>query len=109
VLAEEIVPDLAAKLVVRQGVLARDHPKRIRLDDDAPISCLAADGAVALARPRAQIDVGFESDLAAMAACSIGLDAHGSLPPVVMAIAAGYRLHVGLVRVMADFYPRRPR
>src|SRR5258708_24745596 len=41
--AEEVVPDLAAELVVRQSVLAGDQPKRLGLDEDAPISRLGAD------------------------------------------------------------------
>jgi hypothetical protein len=88
-LAEKVVHAVGAELVVRQSVLARDHPKRVGFDDDAPISRLAADGAVALTRAGAQIDVGFVSDFAAMAACSIGLGAHVSLAPEVMMISTG--------------------
>ena len=76
-LAEAMVPDIGAELVVRQSILARDQPKRLGLDDDAPIPDLGAEGAVAPAGAGAQIDIGLVLNLAAMAASSIGLGAHG--------------------------------
>ena len=75
--AENMVPDLGAELVVRQSLLARDQAKRLGFDDDAPISHLGAEGAVTPAGTSAQIDVGLKLDLAAMAAASIRLGAHG--------------------------------
>src|SRR5580700_4102010 len=78
--AEQVVRDVVAELVVGQSVLASDHPKRLRLDDRAPIPALAADRAVALAGAGGEIDVGLVADRAAMAAAPIGLDAHGWLP-----------------------------
>jgi hypothetical protein len=75
--AENMVPDLGAELVVRQSLLACDQAKRLGFDDHTPISHLGAERAVAPAGAGAQINVGLKLDLAAMAAASIRLGAHG--------------------------------
>ena len=67
-LAEKVVHAVTAKLIIRQGVLARNHPKRARFDDRAPISLVGANRAIAFARIDPQVDFGLMLDLAAMAA-----------------------------------------
>src|SRR5712671_939305 len=72
-LAEPMVAALAAELIVRDVGLAGQQPKILRLDDRAPVSPLGADRAVALAGSGAEVDIGLEANIAAMAAAAIGL------------------------------------
>lgn len=56
--AEQMVRDLAAKLVIAQVLGAGQQAEGIRLDDRAPVTGLAADRAIAAAGAGRQIDVG---------------------------------------------------
>lgn len=77
--AERPVHRVGAEMVVRQSVAAFDA-YGFGLDGDAPVSRLAADRAVALARSFRQVEVGLDVDIAAMAASPIGFRRHRSLP-----------------------------
>src|SRR6266852_1492385 len=70
--AAEVVADgVAAELVSRQSVLSLQQPERPGFDDRFPEPRLGADRAVALARTLGQVDVGFETDRAAVTASCI--------------------------------------
>src|SRR5581483_3472218 len=77
--AEEMMGVPRAELVVREVPLPGQQPKRIGLDDRAPGALLAADRAVASARPGAEIDVRLEADGPAVTAPGMDL-AHRWLP-----------------------------
>src|SRR5215470_7796667 len=75
-LAEQVVHAVAAELVIRERVFARQQPECIRLDDHAPLPRLGADRAIALGAAGAEIQVCFAAHLAAMTAGLVGLRAH---------------------------------
>src|SRR5688572_21914192 len=66
--AEQVLALAAAKAILGQRVLAGQQPECLRLDEGIPVAGLGANGAVALARALREIDVGFESHRAAVAA-----------------------------------------
>jgi hypothetical protein len=61
------------KEVLREFFLPGQQPERIGFDGGGPEAGLGADGTVAAQRAQAQVDVGFESHGAAVAAAGIGL------------------------------------
>src|SRR5262245_8762484 len=69
---EVIVHSAAAELVIGERLLALEQMEGGGLQDHIPRPHLLADRAIALARPRREIDLGLELDRAAMAASMVG-------------------------------------
>src|SRR5581483_6430005 len=68
-----MVGAVAAELIIADIVDSGNQPKRVRLDEDAPVARLGADRAVALAGALGKVDIGLVAHRAAMAAAVIGL------------------------------------
>ena len=66
VFAEQMVCAQCAELIVAEIPVSGQQAEIGRLDDDAPIAGLRANGAIALARARAQIDIRFITDRSTM-------------------------------------------
>jgi len=76
VLAEQVMATSGTELVVAQFTLAGQQSERTGFDDDTPVAGFGADRAVAFAGAKAQVDISFKSNPAAMAASTIGLEHH---------------------------------
>jgi hypothetical protein len=74
VLAEQMVTDPMAELVVGQVVLAGQQPERGGLDDRIPVACFRADRAVAFIGTEAEVYIGFKPNGTAVAATEIRFD-----------------------------------
>jgi len=70
--AEQVMPALCSELIVAQIGLARKQAEIIGFDNDAPVSRLRTDRAVALSRASAQIDVRLVAYCAAVATTVVG-------------------------------------
>jgi hypothetical protein len=69
---EEVAYALCAELVVAEVARSLKQAESVRLDDRAPAAGLAADRAVALVGSLVEIDIGFVTHGAAVAAAPVG-------------------------------------
>src|SRR5690606_10544858 len=76
--AERPVHAAGAELVVDHLARAFEQAECLGLDAGAPVAGLAADRAIALAAAGVEIEVGFETHVAAVAAAGAGPGGHGN-------------------------------
>ena len=74
---EQVVPGLRSKLVIAQLMLARQQPECVGPDDSVPVASFRANRTVTFVRSQAEIDIGLESNCAAVAASDIRFDHDG--------------------------------
>ncbi len=73
-LAEDMMRAVRSELIVGERRGIGQQAEGVGLDLRAPVPFLGADRAIALARPRFEIEVGFELDRAAVARTMVGLE-----------------------------------
>src|SRR3546814_7358713 len=73
-IAKDMVRAVRPELIIGQRRRIAQQPKRLGLHLRVPAPLLGADRAIALTRPRRQVDVGFELHRAAVARTMVGLE-----------------------------------
>jgi hypothetical protein len=92
-LAEAVMSAHCAELVISEVVRAGNEPEIFRFDLRGPASTFRAYGTIALACTRTQIQVGLETNCAAMAAALVR-SLHPDKPPAMFADALSTSAHV---------------